>query len=134
MSLVYAPDSPAAKGRRPGLVKSALAEVQASVPPPDGLSPELHMDDCDEDNRRFWCYVTMRGYDTRRDPHPGVRPYLMRLRAALLAHLRARCGYQACWNLESSPRLTYYQVDGRRYSGGHSGCSWIYILTLYGGE
>lgn len=96
----------------------------------------VHWDDCDADERRFWFHF----HDPQmaRSSPRGTRAKMVSLaiRAAMrtLSPIEDRSPYKFYWDLQESPRATYYSGHGpkRDRFKEYDSHTWIYVLLFQG--
>jgi hypothetical protein len=98
---------------------------------------EIHWDDCDMDERRFWFHfhaprlsgVRVAGSKEMREASQWVKACVQESRAFL-----KDCPYQIEWcsSKHDAPEAKYITLDGRKYFDRYESYTWIKVLSFYG--
>jgi len=110
-----------------------IQELLAKETPP--LEMQVHWDDCDCDERRFWFHFRLPGLLEVKDS-PRIRrasAFIQNAKRLTQKQLNADTPYSCHWELVQRPQHVTQMYDRRTYFAGYSTDSWVYVLSFYGG-
>lgn len=96
---------------------------------------EIHWDDCDADDRRFWVHFRRPGLtNVMQTRAPVVRDCsgLIRLLKMRALEFLEPSVYSCVWDLHSRPIMRYRQYQYRKTPTGFDCDTWQYVLSFYG--
>lgn len=98
---------------------------------------EIHWDDCDMEERRFWFHFRVPSLGDIRQAKSKVMRMASKLVLACVREAEdflSECPYEAhlWWGKYNNPRGLYRTIYGRKYFDHYDSDTWIKVLSFYG--